>query len=1245
MSSTPNRRFRRAKAGLAALMAATGVLVLQAAPAHAALPTIVNGGTNWIESLAVPKDTNGERIFVTAIVQHDVGEPVTGLAIDHDWNGTDNTSTIAPFSVTPTVLPGGGSNYSAVRFSFIPNNMPQFGCNFNPFSFNTTRRTTNTLRMRAVNAEGRSGVVTASVHSVENNQCTGVDDFPYLRDQSQSASSVSPGQSVTFSFQGDDVDSIGTNDSFDKMRWRVRRLNDGAIVQGPNNVGGLDDNTTHNLSVTFPDRGRYVVEADLGGEDDGFGDFANQNQFFRLGAVDVNTTSGSPTVSLSNPGIVQNTPSGSVPVTITATALDPADSGDGGRAQMIRWDSDGAAGFERREFAASEPAGLTGTQLSDTRTLTGCADRTWNAEVTDNGAMNGADAVREEATGSRAVEVNCPPVAANKTATTAEDTSVNVTLTGTDPDGNALTWSVVGATPNGTSSISGSTLTYNPASNFHGTTVINVSASDGRGGSDAATVTITVTPVDDPPVANDKTVSTPEDTTIVINLSGEVSDVDGDTLTVSVTTPPTNGTATVTGPTQITYDPDGDFNGVDSFVYTVSDGNPGPTDTGIVTINVDPVDDPPVAADQTVTTPEETAITITLGPTTDVDGEAVTYSISAPPVNGSLSPISGNQVTYTGAPNFNGTDSFMFAASDGNSSVTGEITVIVTPVNDAPVADDQAVITDEDTAVSITLTASDVDGDPLTYTVTVPPIHGTLDTLTGPTVLYTPDPNYFGPDAFTFEVNDGQGGTDSAIVSITVNPVNDPPVADDQSVTTAEDTPVPILLTASDVENDPLTYTITVSPQHGTLSGSGANLVYTPALNYHGPDGFSFEVSDGELTDSGTVDIIVTPVNDAPTATPQAVATPEDTPLAIVLTGNDVDGDPITFTVVGLPTHGTLDTTSGANVVYTPNLDYNGYDGFVFQVQDPSGAVDTATVVITVGDPGTNDPPVADDQSVTTAEDTALAIEMTATDTDGDPLSFSVDVPPQHGSIAVSGSSVVYTPGLNYNGPDSFVFRVEDGVGGIDFGTVTIDVTPVNDAPDAIPQTVTLVEDTPTGITLTGTDIDGDALSFSLVSPPSHGTLSGTAPNLTYTPDTDYVGTDFFEFSVADGNGGVDTAVISLNITPAPKILTKLFGEGAVATFQPGVPPKVNIALVRAHLTNRLTGAPIAGKTIRFTAGTGNICTAVTDATGTATCSGVVPWSQTLLGLGYTATFDGDADHQKASDAAPLIQAGQFPII
>src|SRR5262249_36105057 len=146
-----------------------------------------------------------------------------------------------------------------------------------------------------------------------------------------------------------------------------------------------------------------------------------------------------------------------------------------------------------------------------------------------------------------------------------------------------------------------------------------------------------------------------------------------------------------------------------------------------------------------------------------------------------------------------------------------------------------------------------------------------------------------------------------ATVSLTVVHVNHAPVANAQSVATTDDTPKAITLTATDVDGDPLTYSIVVGPTHGTLSGTAARVAYTPTAPHSGPDSFTFKANDG-LVDSNiaTVSLTVTHVNHAPVAAAQSVSTNQDTAKAITLVATDVDGDPLTYSIVTAPTHGTL---------------------------------------------------------------------------------------------------------------------------------------------------------------------------------------------------------------------------------------------------------------------------------------------------------------------------------------------------
>ncbi len=254
----------------------------------------------------------------------------------------------------------------------------------------------------------------------------------------------------------------------------------------------------------------------------------------------------------------------------------------------------------------------------------------------------------------------------------------------------------------------------------------------------------------------------------------------------------------------------------------------------------------------------------------------------------------------------------------------------------------------------------------------------------------------------------------------------------------------------------------------------------------------------------------------------------EDTALAITLTGTDPESDPLTFAVVTQPGNGTLSGVA-PNLTYTPNANYNGADSFTFTASDATLTSAAATVSITVT--AGNDAPTATPQSVSTTEDTAVAITLTGTDPESDPLTFAVVTQPANGTLSGVAPNLTYTPNANYNGADSFTFTASDASLTSAPATVSITVNPGNDAPTATPQSVSTAEDTAVAITLTGTDPESDPLTFAVVTQPGNGTLSGVAPNLTYTPNANYNGADSFTFTASDATLTSAAATVSITVT------------------------------------------------------------------------------------------------------------------
>jgi hypothetical protein len=392
------------------------------------------------------------------------------------------------------------------------------------------------------------------------------------------------------------------------------------------------------------------------------------------------------------------------------------------------------------------------------------------------------------------------------------------------------------------------------------------------------------------------------------------------------------------------------------------------------------------------------------------------------PTHGTVTNNS-TDITYTPDLNYNGTDSFTYTVSDGNGGTdTATVTMTVNAVNDNPVANDDTASTDEDTAVNVDVLSNDTDvdtGDTLTVDSVTQPTHGTV-TNNSTDITYTPDLNYNGTDSFTYTVSDGNGAYDTATVSMTVNAVNDNPVANDDTASTDEDTAVNVDVLSNDTDvdtGDTLTVDSVTQPTHGTVINNGTDITYTPDLNYNGTDSFTYTVSDGNgAYDTATVTMTVNAVNDNPVANDDTASTDEDTAVNVDVLSNDSDvdtGDTLTVDSVTQPTHGTV-TNNGTDITYTPDLNYNGTDSFTYTVSDGNGGTDTATVTMTVN--AVNDNPVANDDTASTDEDTAVNIDVLSNDTDvdtGDTLTVDSVTQPTHGTVTNNGTDITYTPDLN----------------------------------------------------------------------------------------------------------------------------------------------------------------------------------------------------------------------------------------
>ncbi len=745
--------------------------------------------------------------------------------------------------------------------------------------------------------------------------------------------------------------------------------------------------------------------------------------------------------------------------------------------------------------------------------------------------------------------VNDPPVATDDAFTTDEDFVIAGSVLGndTDADGDKLTALLIAGPEHGTLLLNADgSFTYTPNADFNGTDKFTYKADDGTAGSNIATVTLTVNPINDPPIAADDAVATDEDVAVSGSVLDNDTDAEGDKLTASLVDGPENGTLLFNADGTFTYTPNADFNGSDTFTYKADDGNGG-TAAATVTVTVNPINDAPVAANDVFVTDEDVAVGGSiLGNDADPDGDKLTALLIAGPEHGTLQLNADGSFSYTPDADFNGIDKFTYKANDGTAdSNPATVFITVLPVNDDPVAANDAVVTDEDVAVSGSVLGndSDPDGNKLTALLIDDPDNGTLLFNDDGTFTYTPDPDFNGIDEFIYQVDDGKGGTATATVTVTVNPVNDAPVAADDSAITDEDITVngSVLGNDTDADGDKLTATLVDGPVNGTLQfNADGTYSYTPNADFIGADQFTYRANDGKAgSNVATVVIAVVPVNDAPVAVDDAVTTDEDIALSGSVLGNDndPDGDKLTAQLIDGPQHGALLFNADGTFTYTPEADFNGTDKFTYQTNDGSVDGNVATVVITVNP--VNDPPIARDDNKATDEDTPVTsdVRFNDFDADGDKLTVQVIDGPENGTLTFNADgTITYTPDADFNGSDKFTYKANDGTADSNLATVTITVGGTNDVPVAVDDAVVTKEDTAANGSVLGndTDADGDKLTAILVDGPDNGTLifndDGT---FTYTPDADFNGTDTFTYQASD-DSPLDSNIATVTITVQP---------------------------------------------------------------------------------------------------------------
>jgi hypothetical protein len=688
-----------------------------------------------------------------------------------------------------------------------------------------------------------------------------------------------------------------------------------------------------------------------------------------------------------------------------------------------------------------------------------------------------------------------------------------------------------------------------------------------------------------PNIRNDD-VRTNVDVPITIDVLDNDRPRDGVPLnegSIRIVRQPDNGTVEILPDNTIRYTPNPGFAagdiGSDDFRYEVDSQN-GQTDGADVRVTVIAIGRPETNPDD-ATTFEDTPVTIDVlandGTNDDIPLDLSTVEILEQPENGTAVLNPDNTITYTPNPGFFGDDELEYNVCAVNGTCDSEpvrIEVIEVPFdqvgNQPPVANDDTAATGSGIPVTIPALANDFDSDgdltAANTTVTVQPTNGTVTVGANGDLFYTPDSTFIGTDTLTYQIQDNDGLTDTAVVTITVTeqaPTSQPPVAVNDQATTPANSPVTVNVLVNDTDPDddinPASLAVITQPTNGTaIVNDQDRVIYTPNTDYVGPDTFTYQISDSEgSTATATVSITVEE-NPVPEANDDTVAiTQNDTTVIDILTNDTSPASPLdvtSVTIITQPANGFVTVNPDGTIEYTPNQDYTGPDSLVYQVSNssPNPQSDVATVNITVSE---DIIPIAVNDSGTTRKNNSVTVPILDNDTipggEVTPDMFTgIVTPPANGTVIFDDTTgeVTYTPNVDFTGGDSFTYEIE-GPDGTSSATVLINVqNPLG--PDALDDEVTINEDSTIDIDVLANDVPGDgaldAATLTIETQPSNGVTSVDTSTgiVTYTPNADFIGTDSFTYEIGNTEGEFDTATVLVTVVEdaAPDALDDSIG-------------------------------------------------------------------------------------------------------
>lgn len=789
---------------------------------------------------------------------------------------------------------------------------------------------------------------------------------------------------------------------------------------------------------------------------------------------------------------------------------------------------------------------------------------------------------------------NTLPIAVSDTFTTQEDQSLTVDAPGVLANDSEslgeplLARLVTGSTSGGEITLNpDGSFTYVPPAGFLGEDSFTYVALAESGQSLPAVVYINVT--ETAPVAVNDSYAVHMNTSLDVSAPGVLgNDYDPDGYAIEVVPPqlagPANGQLFLNWDGSFIYTPNSGFTGTDSFTYQIADLF-AESQPATVTLNVQSSETAPVAGPGTYAIAHDNNLVAAapgvLAYASDAAGYLLTASLVTESTNGVVALSGNGSFTYYSTPGFVGMDSFVYMVNDGVAN-SSPATITINVTNGVPVANPDFYTTHPGETLTVSdpgvlLNDSDPDNDSLTAQLVSEPVSGgTLSLDTNGGFVYTPPPGFTGVDTFTYSAWDGITSSSPAVV--TINVTNSPPVAANYSygVQMNLDLTVPapgVLLNSSDPDGDSLTATMVVTPPaHGTVQlSTNGSFTYEPALDYVGPDGFTYIVNDGYADSApGMVNLMVHATNTAPTTTSVTYYLPPSSTLlppapyltdpftGILTVDSDAENDELTAILVRGPKYAQSFTlNSDGTFSYLPLTNFVGVDKFVYQAFDGLGYSTNTVVYLNVH----YDPPTVLNSSYTVHFNTLLSDPEPGVLGDvglNDNSSVQImalandSTVASHGTVSLqTNGSFTYQPAANFVGNDSFQYLVYDG---ITYQPATVNITVTDTAPVAVADTYydavggSLSVDAP-GVLTNDYDADYDSLSAVLITSPANASQFALHADgsFFYVPQSGFNGVDTFTYAASDGALLSQPATVTINVSSVP------VGVNDVYVYTPGL--------------------------------------------------------------------------------------------